>query len=174
MKRIAIVGVGNILMSDDGCGSHIAEALMNSIEGVDVIDLGSTGIAGIESLKDYDVLIIIDAMLTDKEVDVVKINLEVNLDEVASTVLDLKYSGSHGLGIQSVLTMLKLMGSSSEVYIIGCKPYSLEPKIGLSEEVKKNLPKIAEALLKVMSDFKINYDEEEIKRRVLQVANRCQ
>ncbi len=174
MKRIAIVGVGNILMGDDGCGSYIAEALINSIEGVDVINLGSTGIAGIESLKDYDVLIIIDAMLTDKEVDVVKINLEVNLDEITSTVLDLKYSGSHGLGIQSVLTMLRLMGSSPEVYIIGCKPYELEPKIGLSEAIKRNLPEISEALIKVMSDLKIKYNKEEIKRRILEIANRSQ
>ena len=163
MKRIAIVGVGNRLMGDDGCGSYIAEFLRDKVQGADVIDLGSSGVNALDLLKDYDVLIIIDAMLGNNDVEVKKIEISMDEEEITSTVLDLEYSGSHGVGIQSILFMLRLMGFSPEVYIIGCKPYRMEPGIGLSEEVRKNLPLVIRKLINLASRFDIKVSEDVIK-----------
>jgi len=163
MKRIAIVGVGNRLMGDDGCGSYIAEFLRDKVQGADVIDLGSSGVNSLDLLKDYDVLIIIDAMLGENDVEVRKMEISVDEEEMASTVLDLEYSGSHGVGIQSLLFMLKLMGFSPEVYLIGCKPYKIEPRVGLSEEVRKNLPLVVRELINLASKFNVRIEESAIK-----------
>ncbi len=170
MRRVAIVGVGNTMMGDDGVGSLIAQALEGIVENASVIDLGSSGLSAIEWLMDYDVIVIVDAMLTEKEVEVIKLNLNVDEEEVTSTVLDMEYSGSHGLGVQSVLLMLKLMGASPDIYVVGVKPYSMEARMGISEEMKRVLPKVLSELDKVLSSLKVKYNRAELERRVLGIA----
>jgi len=172
MKRIAIVGVGNRLMGDDGFGSYMAEALEGNVKGCDIIDLGATGVSAIDIIKDYDIIIIIDAVLSEKDFEVSKINAEIDSDEITSTVLDYEYSGSHGLGIQSVLTTLKIMGyNPAEVYLIGCKPYTLEPKLGLSQELESKLEQIIQAISDFLNrEFGIQVDVNGVKKKLEKVT----
>ncbi|BFH73938.1 hypothetical protein SJAV_18820 [Sulfurisphaera javensis] len=159
MKRIAIVGVGNRLMGDDGLGSYLAEALQGNVKGCEVIDLGASGIASFEILKDFDIIIILDAiMMEDKDFDIIKVNNEIDSDELTSTVLDFEYSGSHGLGIQSVLTTLRIMGYFPEVYIVGCRHYVLDVKMGLSKELSEKLENIVIKLADFVKKFNIEID----------------
>lgn len=171
MKRIAIVGIGNRLMGDDGFSSYIAEALEGNVKGCDVIDLGSAGVSAIEVLKDYDVVIIIDAVLSDKDFEISKMDLEIDSDEITSTVLDYEYSGSHGLGIQSVLTTLKIMGYNPVVYLIGCKPYLLEPRIGLSQELKSKIGQIVQQIADFLKGLGIQVDVDGVKKKIEKVIS---
>jgi hydrogenase maturation protease len=170
MRRVAIVGVGNTMMGDDGVGPLITQALEGLVENADVIDLGGSGLSAIEGLMDYDVIVIVDAMLTEKEVEVIRLNPSVDEEEVTSAVLDMEYSGSHGLGVQSVLLMLKLMGASPDIYVVGVKPYVVEPRMEISEEMRRALPKVLDELDKVLSSLKIKYNRVDLERRVLGVV----
>jgi len=63
MKRIKIVGCGNLLAYDEGVGIHIVRRLQNEIlpENVEIRELRTPGQMLVELLSDADKLIIIDA-----------------------------------------------------------------------------------------------------------------
>ncbi|BCU68827.1 hydrogenase maturation protease [Stygiolobus caldivivus] len=162
MMRVGIIGVGNRIMGDDGLGSYLAQALYGNAEGAEVIDLGSAGINAIDYLKEFDVIVILDAVAVDQEgvfVSEEKIN-EGDTDQVTSTVLDMEISGSHGLGIQSTLFILKLMGYSPKIYIIGHKPYVLEPMSGISEKLREKVPQILDILQEVLKPYNVKINKD--------------
>lgn len=162
MKRIAIVGIGNRLMGDDGFGSYLAEALEGNVKGCDVIDLGASGVSSLEILKDYDVIILIDAIMLEdnKDIFITKMDQEIDSEEITSTVVDFQYSGSHGLGIQSVITTLRILGYTPEVYVFGCKPYVLDVKMGISDELMSKLDQIITSLYNFLKKFGIEFDTQ--------------
>lgn len=63
MKKIKIIGCGNLLAYDEGVGIHIVRRLKNEIlpENVEVKELRTPGQMMMELLADTDKLIIIDA-----------------------------------------------------------------------------------------------------------------
>jgi len=63
-RRILILGAGNTVMADEGIGPRCIEALaawFDFSEGVDLVDVGTTGLAMLDLLRDYRHLIVIDA-----------------------------------------------------------------------------------------------------------------
>lgn len=64
-KRIALFCVGNRLMLDDGLGPAVYDELIKRgslPENVDVFDLGCLTLAQIDAVRDYDVVITVDAV----------------------------------------------------------------------------------------------------------------
>ncbi|MCW1302491.1 MAG: hydrogenase maturation protease [Candidatus Rehaiarchaeum fermentans] len=168
--KVVIAGVGNRLMGDDGCGSYLAEALEGSVINADVIDMGATGISAIEILKDYDVIIIIDAAIIDKPVEVIHFTPQLNEDTATSTTLDLIFSGSHGLGIETILTFLRIYGyNPSRIIIIGCKAYYMDYNLGLSKELLHNMPNIVEIIERLLKEYNIILDKQKFISRLYEI-----
>ncbi|GAH50651.1 unnamed protein product, partial [marine sediment metagenome] len=63
-KKIVILGLGNILLKDEGVGVHIAREVAGKDlpENVEIIDGGTASLDVLMSMKDVDKLIIIDAL----------------------------------------------------------------------------------------------------------------
>ena len=63
-KRIAVIGVGNILMGDEGIGIHVIEELRKTPlrEKVELIDAGTAFFSIVSELANFDKLIIIDVV----------------------------------------------------------------------------------------------------------------
>ena len=67
--RIVVLGVGNILLSDEGVGVRTVQKLEEDYlipDGVEVIDGGTTGMEMLDDLGHADHLIIVDAMRSGK------------------------------------------------------------------------------------------------------------
>lgn len=67
--RILVLGVGNILLTDEAIGVHIAEALAEHYilpDYVEVMDGGTAGMELLDSMAGRDHLIITDAIVTAK------------------------------------------------------------------------------------------------------------
>lgn len=66
--RVLIIGIGNLLRSDDGLGLHIIEALRKERLG-DTIDLaeGLSGLDILNGMKGYERIIMVDAIQTGGE-----------------------------------------------------------------------------------------------------------
>ena len=67
-RSMAIVGIGNNLLTDDGAGIHALErvARENDDEAVDCIDGGTVGLALLDRLANLDGLVALDAMILGK------------------------------------------------------------------------------------------------------------
>ncbi|KPK22748.1 MAG: hypothetical protein AMK69_19195, partial [Nitrospira bacterium SG8_3] len=63
-KHIVILGVGNLLLSDEGVGVHVARKLMEMDlpAGVEVIEGGTDGFRLMNVVTEADRLIVVDAV----------------------------------------------------------------------------------------------------------------
>lgn len=68
-KRTLVIGIGSTILSDDGIGVHAARAVKDDArtQHLDVIELGTAGIALLDFIAGYDRLIIIDAVRSGAE-----------------------------------------------------------------------------------------------------------
>ena len=68
MKTL-VLGIGNSILGDDGVGMRAAQELAGKIkdETIDVMDVSIDGLNLLELILGYDKLVVIDAVLTERE-----------------------------------------------------------------------------------------------------------
>ena len=68
-KSIAVVGIGNSLLTDDGAGIHTLERFAegNTDDSVCCLDGGTVGLALLDRLSNLDGLVALDAMILGKQ-----------------------------------------------------------------------------------------------------------
>jgi len=144
-KKILILGLGNILLGDEGVGVRIAEQLASQSlpDEVEVIDGGTAGYELLSFLEGREKVIIVDAVKTsDKPGAVYKMDLSI-LEEDATMHLSL-----HQLGLKNVFKIASLMDINPKVTLVGVVPKDYQSyKIGLSQEVEKAIPIVTKTIL---------------------------
>jgi hydrogenase maturation protease len=144
--KTAVVGVGNLLMGDEGVGVHVAEKLKSAglPPEVAVLD-GGTHFSGLETeLNGAKKLIIVDAVLGGAAPGTI---YRFRLDELEDEAEDVKLS-VHDAGLVEKLRLSQFAGFSPEqVVVIGVEPARIEWNTGLSEEVAEKVPEIIEAVM---------------------------
>lgn len=144
---IAIIGVGNVLRSDDGIGIHVVNELkrVELPKNVKLFDCGTSGISVLEAMDGADKAIIIDATCSGEEPGTVRIY---KLERPAKGRLD-KLVSLHQLDIVATIELAELMNIKvpNEIIIIGVEAKSLDYSMELSNEVKNAIPKVIEAVI---------------------------
>ena len=157
---IAVLGVGNVLLSDEGFGVRVVQHLMKYYDfkpSIRLVDGGTLGWDLLNFLQGVERLIVIDAV----EGKAVPGTFFVFKNEEVKKYFKRKVSG-HEAGIQEVLAWLDLMGKPiKEITVIGVQPQSLETGLELTPLVKKMVPKAVEEVLKQLNDWGV----ETIKRK---------
>ena len=135
--KIVILGIGNLLLKDEGLGIHFVRILNQDdldYANVEIID-GGLCPEFVSFIEDAYKLIIVDAIKGGKEpgtvycfrLDDVKIDLPVTLS-------------SHQMSVIDSLRLLKLMGREPrDTVIIGVEPKDIDYGLELSPEVKARL-----------------------------------
>jgi hydrogenase maturation protease len=144
-NRIAVVGVGNLLLKDEGIGIHVVRALQESSlpDGIIVID-GGTFPDVLDYLEPADKLVIIDAA------EAGGIPGAIYRFRPGDVTLETGEAISlHELGLISSLKMMSLLGKTPpEVVIIGIQPKEIGWGMELSPELKEKVPEIVRVVLK--------------------------
>lgn len=139
---IAVVGIGNILLKDEGVGCHVVHALEEvPLPDVKVID-GGTSPNVMESIEDADKLIVVDA------VEGGGISGEVYRFQLDDVTLERKaFLSLHDISLIDNLLLMKGLYNIGEITIIGVEPKEIEWGLELSPEVREKLPQIVEIIL---------------------------
>ncbi len=141
-----IIGLGNVLMQDEGIGVRAVEELESRYhmpEGVDAIDGGTSGTELLEHIRGVKPLIVADA-INSKSLPGTFIRL---VDDQVPAFFQTKIS-NHQLGLSDLLAILKVTGGAPEhVTIIGMVPRVLENKLGLSPKTEKAVGVMVDKLL---------------------------
>ena len=105
---MAIVGIGNNLLTDDGAGIHALEqiALENADDDLACIDGGTVGLALLDRLSDLDGLIALDAMILGKEPG----SVTVLQGEAMDAHLRNQRGSVHEVGLSDLMDALRLRG----------------------------------------------------------------
>jgi hydrogenase maturation protease len=143
--RIVVIGVGNLLLKDEGIGIHVVKALqdIDLPKDITLID-GGTSPDLIAYTRVGDKMIIIDAAKTGGEPGAIYRFMP---DDLAAGKRAL--SSVHDLGVAENLELMALTGNEpSEVVIIGIEPKDIGWGTELSPELQKRLPDIVKIVLK--------------------------
>lgn len=123
MKKIGIVGVGNILFKDEGIGVFIIKYLQENYEftpNVDLIDAGTLGFRLMEYLEDYDYIILVDTIsIKDKPGSVFRLTAE-DLAGIGSY-----HQTAHEVEVLQMLELTALKGKRADTIIIGIVPENI-------------------------------------------------
>ena len=143
--RIMILGVGNVLLSDEGLGIHFLKEMAeeNLPENVELLEGGTAGIELIHLIQETDFLIIVDAM-----------NAQTTPGELfrfkpgdMKIFPDMFTVSFHQVGILDVLTTASILGEVPDTIIYGVQPGSLEWGLELTAEVKAAFPRLKQHVL---------------------------
>jgi hydrogenase maturation protease len=158
-KNILILGLGNVLMQDEGIGVRAVElfqSLYDVPNNVVIMDGGTTGMEIFNPIAECDYLIVVDAInSSDESGTLVKIQ-----DEQIPAFFQTKLS-NHQLGLSDVLALLKLKDKSPEkITLIAMVPFSLQNKLGLSKKATENLSKMVDMIKKELECIKIKPEKK--------------
>ena len=154
-NEITVLGIGNIILSDEGFGVRVVEYLQENFtfpDNVALIDGGTLGIELTQFITGTKKLLIIDSIDGGKPAGTL---FHFEGDEIRAHFGE-KLS-AHEVGIQDVLTMLELTGRPvPEVIVIGAQPFSLEAGVNLTPQMKSLLPIIADKALEILKHWNIS------------------
>ncbi|MBE0426463.1 MAG: HyaD/HybD family hydrogenase maturation endopeptidase [Nitrospirae bacterium] len=152
-RKIIILGIGNLLLSDEGVGVHVAHELMKMDlpEEVSVVEGGTDGFRLIDIITEADRLIVIDAVKGDAAPGSI---YRFDIDEVKNVSSGFKTS-VHQIGILEVMHLSGLIGKTPRTTVIGIEPKSIEMSMELSPEIRSKVPRIIEL---IKEEIKINPD----------------
>jgi hydrogenase maturation protease len=144
-----VLGIGNILLKDEGIGCHVVHAL----EGIPLPDVqimdGGTYPDVMQLLEDTDKLVIVDAV---KGGGLPGQIYRFHLEDV--TLEQKPFLSLHDMGLVDNLILMKLRHSIGETVIIGVEPREIEWGLELSPELQKKMPQIIDAILAELNYFK--------------------
>lgn len=146
-----VLGIGNILLSDEGAGVRAIEALRQHFEfsaDVEVIDGGTSAMELLDDLSHAKLLIVVDAVKAGRPPASV---VHLSGDEVP--VFFRSKLSPHQIGLSDVLASLELLGEApQETIIVGIQPVTLSLGMELSSEIRAILPEVLEMVVGDLRD----------------------
>jgi hydrogenase maturation protease len=133
--RTAILGIGNLLMEDEGFGIHVVREVAQRSDlpaDVEVIDGGTSGLELLPQLHEVDHLIIIDAVRSGQLPGSILCLKGEQIPAFLKTVLS-----SHQTGVASVIAMMVFQGIvPSRVALFGVEPVRISLGLDLTPKVR--------------------------------------
>lgn len=142
------MGLGNILLGDEGIGIHIVQSLEKEElpPNADIMDGGTGGFQILAELQSYPTVIMIDATLSDQPPGHMRVT------EPRYSADFPKSLSSHDIGLKDLLDSATLLEKMPKIYlvVITINP-SQEISMELSKEVKASIPMVKEKVREILS-----------------------
>jgi hydrogenase maturation protease len=142
-KKILIVGVGNLILRDEGVGVHAVRELekRDLPPHVEVIDGGTYLMDLLNVIQEAERIIVIDALQGGGAPGTV---YRVTPDDLmAETERTLSL---HQVGLLEILGIARQLGGDPQVVIIGVEPKEISWGMELTSEVEAKLPRVIDAV----------------------------
>ena len=152
--RITVLGVGNILLKDEGVGVRVVEEMTRRYtfpENVEVLDGGTLGMELMRFLLGTDRVIIIDAI----DGSLPPGSIYQFEKEAVKTYFREKVS-VHDLGIQDVLAALDVLEKPlQELVVMGVQPAVIDVGLDLTPVVAQSVEPVITKVLALLADWKV-------------------
>lgn len=151
--KILILGLGNVLLQDEGVGVHVLHEMLNLkwAENIDLLDGGTSGFVLLSLFNEYQKIIIIDAALTNDPPGTINV-LEPKFAKDFPRSLS-----THDLGLKDLIESAYLIGKNPQLYLIAV---SVDPKQEMSTDLtiqtKMLIPTIIIQVQKLIKNINLN------------------
>ena len=137
-----VLGIGNILLRDEGIGCHVVHALEGiPLPDVKIID-GGTCPDVLQFLEDADKLIIVDAVKGGGTPGQI---YRFHLEDI--TLEQKPFLSLHDVGLVDNLMLMKFWHNVDETVVIGVEPKQVDWGLELSPELQGKMPQIIDTIL---------------------------
>jgi hydrogenase maturation protease len=147
LKPIRILGVGNVLCTDDGLGPYVIKVLESQFsfrDGIEVIDLGTPGMDLTPYLADARMVIVIDTVRGDQAPGSLRLLRD---REIVAKPPPSRMS-PHEPGLREALMATEFSDSSpDEILFVGVIPESTEQGTSLTAPLKEAVPAVVDAVV---------------------------
>ncbi len=141
MTKAVVLGIGNILLTDEGVGVRVIEQLEQDYRfppGVEIIDGGTCGMEMLEQLEDLDGLVVVDCVRCGQPPATPVL---LKGDEVP--VFFRTKLSPHQVSLSDVLASLEFTDKAPKsIAIVGMQPVSMALGMELSPEVAERVPEL--------------------------------
>jgi hydrogenase maturation protease len=154
-----VLGIGNILLHDEGVGVYAARAMqqVKLPEDVEVVDGGTSGADLVEVIADRPLVIVIDAMKSKEPPGTIYRFTDDDLIANSEAIISI-----HEFGLVETLLMARqLKCAPKQVIIFGVQPANITPGEGMTKEVANAVPKVIQA---VMEELRLPIDSPQRHR----------
>jgi len=157
--RISLIGLGNILLQDEGVGVQAVEALRKSFdfpEDVRLIDGGTLGLDLLPFIEGMEGILFIDALDLQKEPGTIAIIEDKDLPSFLAPKLSL-----HQVGLSDLLFASSLMGiRPPKITLVGIQPEKVDVGLDLSTRVTENFEKFLNTILEKLREWGVRFREK--------------
>lgn len=148
--RVRVLGLGNVLMGDDGAGPWIVEELLAGWtfpDGVAVADLGTPGLDLIPFLAGAETLVLVDTVKADGPAGTLKLYRK---EEILRHPPGPRVS-PHDPGVKEALLTLELAGGApADVILVGVVPGSVAKSVALTPAVRDAVGRAAAEVVRLL------------------------
>lgn len=138
--KIAVLGIGNVLVGDDGFGPYVIETFRSQYEvapNVDIADVGTPGLDLVPHLAGFDAVIIVDTVKANARPGTL---LLYTREQIMAHLPNPRLT-PHDPGLKDTLLMMQLTGTCpSDITLIGCVPEAVHTSTEMSESVRAAVP----------------------------------
>lgn len=150
MSKILVLGLGNLVLKDEGVGIHAVQRMQRDTlpEGIDILDGGTGGIFMIGTLQQYDHVIMIDATLDTNPPGTVR-----RLKPKYSTDYP-RLMSAHEIGLKDMIDAMIVQDHIPDIDLVIVSARDVQ-EIGmeLSPPVEKALPKIMDTVNEIIQEL---------------------
>jgi hydrogenase maturation protease len=149
-QPILILGIGNILLGDEGVGVHVVRELekLSLPEHVSVLDGGTGGFHLLAIFEQNKRMILIDATLDGNQPGTVNLLKPKYSKDFPKTL------SAHDIGLKDLVESSALLGFMPEITLITVSIKEIQPlAMELSDEVRKSIPEVIALINKIINDL---------------------
>lgn len=145
-KKNLVIGIGNILMNDEGVGIAVVTQLeKEGLEGADLIDGGTGGIHLLDILQSYQTVIIVDASLDEYPPGHIRV-----LHPRFATDFP-PHLSAHEFGLRDLIRMATVTGYLPELHLVAISVKNFQRMgMDISAPVRAAIPEAARIIRELL------------------------
>jgi len=160
--KVSLIGLGNILLMDEGVGVHAIEALRKNFdfpEDVLLLDGGTLGLDLLPYVEEMEKIIFVDAVNLQKEPGTIAIIEDEDIPSFLKPALSF-----HQVGLADLLFAATFMGKKPpRIALIGMQPAKIETGLTLSQAITENFAKLLRTILDKLQEWGVEFREKAVK-----------
>ncbi len=149
--KLSVIGIGNILMSDEGVGVRVIEKLREVLNDsdVEIFDGGNMNFQLLEYIEGRDAVIFVDAIDFKGKPGEVKV---FKLEDVRGP----EFFSIHDLDYTKVIALAKTCGIDvpQKMFVVGIKPKKVSEGLELTQEVKNAVDVAVRKIIELIDTLK--------------------
>jgi len=142
-KATLVLGIGNLLMGDEGVGVHVVRAMEEAppIPGVTVVDGGTGGFHLLEYFSAYDPVVLVDATMDGQPPGSVAVLQPHYASDFPRSLT------AHDIGLRDLIEAAVLTGPLPRIWLVTVSIGQMQPmQTEMSSDVAASIPRVVEAV----------------------------